>query len=155
MPRYFRDTTLVNTVQWMASRSAPAVAFAFALLSCTAFEPDSIRTLGFIAGVGCSSPQIDFPDTVQAGVDFNVRVNTFGGGCHAAGDTEFTVEGFEAVISPYDIERRSNICTTDLRVFEHEAIIRFGAAGTGYVTVRGRMGPGGGTISVRRAVIVE
>jgi len=124
-------------------------------LACSSLEPDSIRALGYIAGFGFASPQVRIPDTVQARVDFTVSVNTFGGGCFAAGDTEVSIDGFEAVVSPYDIERRRGTCSTVLRVFEHGATIRFEQAGTGFVTIRGRTAPGGGTISVRRAITVE
>jgi hypothetical protein len=43
---------------------------------------------------------IEVPSVVLRGVDFEVAVRTFGGGCTAQGDTEVSIAGRTAEIRP-------------------------------------------------------
>ena len=76
------------------------------------------------------------PDTVTAGVDFSVVVSTIGGGCTRAGDTETTLTGNTAIITPYDFIKRRGPCLDFLIALEHPTTLRFERVGQARVLVR-------------------
>lgn len=102
--------------------------------------------------------RIELPATVRAGVAFQVKVRTYGGGCIDQGDTEVRVTGMTARVTPYDLEVTrlppDYACTSDLRVYEHVAEVRFATPGTGTVIVTGLRKPENEVISVTRTVDV-
>jgi hypothetical protein len=111
------------------------------------------RQLGVIAFY--SDPiVIEVPDTVRRGQDFTVRVRTYGGGCISQGPTEVEVAGLRATVTPYDIDSGSGFCTSELRLFQHAATIRFDRAGDARVVVRGTRQPGDRPVAEERTVIV-
>jgi hypothetical protein len=88
--------------------------------SATALESPSVRVLGAIAGY------------------HSVRITTYGGGCHRAGEIEVEVQGLEAVITPYDYTAPpGSPCTRQLIMLEHEARVSFGQRGTARIIVVG------------------
>lgn len=101
--------------------------------------------------------EVTVPATVHAGAPFTVRVVTWGGGCTRAGDTEATVSGAVADVSPYDlrIDGPGVACPDILRSLTHEATLRFDAPGTATVRVHGRREPSGDRLTVTRTVTVQ
>ena len=86
-------------------------------------------------------PAIEVPDTVSVGTPFTVSVFTEGGGCHRGGETVVDVVGNTATITPYDYSTSDvdggsdDLCTTELRLFEHTAQVPFDARGAGTVVI--------------------
>ena len=99
---------------------------------------------------------IDLPDSVTLDVPFLVEVTTYGGGCERIGETEVRVET-GAVVIPFDYTSAGPgiVCTDQLKLFRHEAMVTLDRAGQGTVTVRGRVEPGGNLRDFPRAVWVE
>src|SRR5918999_643775 len=117
------------------------------------------RLLGWISFHG-EPVVVDAPGTVSRGVDFDVTVRTYGGGCVDQGDAEVTLSGADAEVRPFDIfvTRAPNnyVCTTDiLKSFTHRATLRFMQPGPATVRFRGRAEPSGETIVVERQVTVQ
>ncbi len=83
------------------------------------------------------------PDTVQAGVDFQVTATTLGGGCERQGETETEVRGSVATVKPYDYtDVGAEACTDILKFFPHTATLRFATPGEALLRVQGRrVGP--------------
>jgi hypothetical protein len=102
---------------------------------------------------------IEVPSVVSRGVDFEVAVRTFGGGCVTQGDTEVSIAGRTAEVRPFDIFVTrlppNGACTNELRYFPHRATLRFAEAGTAVVHIRGRAQPGDDVIVVERLVQVR
>jgi hypothetical protein len=98
---------------------------------------------------------IEVPDTVASGLMFQVRVRTYGGGCITQGHTDVRVDGLRVTVTPYDIHSGGNVCTTELRLFQHEAAVRFDRVGTATVAVRGMRRPDDQTITEERTVVVN
>ncbi|HEX7118665.1 MAG TPA: hypothetical protein VF212_07760 [Longimicrobiales bacterium] len=117
------------------------------------------RVIGTIEHHG-DPVRVEAPAEVARGADFRVTVVTYGGGCVRQGDTEVEVDGLSAVVTPYDIDITPTLppggaCTLELRMYRHDATLRFDGAGTATVTFRGRRLPGGEIISVARTVRVR
>ena len=141
----------------------------------------SLVLLGVVAGVACSSTTgpgefkrerqlavirfyqdpmlIEVPSVVSRGVDFEVAVRTFGGGCIAQGDTEVSIVGRTAEVRPFDVFVTqlppNGACTDDLRYYLHRATLRFTEPGMAIVRVRGRAQPGNDIVVVERVVLVK
>lgn len=116
--------------------------------------PDESRRVGVI-DFHDQPVEVAVPDTVSAGVDFEVSAVTYGGGCVSADDTEVEVDGLFAQVVPYDLHRRQEACPDVLRTFEHRALVRFDEPGTAEVRVVGRREPGNSLAVVVRQVVVE
>ena len=97
---------------------------------------------------------IEAPETVQRGQSFSVRVRTYGGGCISQGPTDVHVDGLRATVTPFDIHSGANVCTSELRFFQHEATLRFDRAGSALVVIRGMRRPGDQPVAEQRTVIV-
>jgi hypothetical protein len=102
---------------------------------------------------------VEIPNVVSRGVDFEVAVRTFGGGCISQGDTEVSIAGKTAEVRPFDIFVThippNSACTSELRYYLHRATLRFTEAGLATVRVRGRAHPGGRGVVVDEWVIVR
>jgi hypothetical protein len=81
---------------------------------------------------------IEMPTIVSVGEAFSARIVTYGGGCIDYHSTEVEAEGADTVIEPYDRHSGASVCTSDLRTISHDVTLRFDAAGTETVVVRGR-----------------
>lgn len=112
------------------------------------------RVLGTIEHYG-DAAVVSVPDTVVAGETFTVRVRTYGGGCVSQGHTEAKVSGTQAMITPFDIRSDAEVCTQELRFFDHAAELRFEQPGTAEVVVRGVRKPGDEVITIERRVVVR
>jgi hypothetical protein len=102
---------------------------------------------------------VEIPKVVSRGVDFEVAVRTFGGGCMGQGDTEVSISGRSAEVRPYDLFPTrlppNTACTADLRYYLHRATLRFSEAGLAMVRVRGRAHPGDRVVLILQRVIVR
>lgn len=95
------------------------------------------------------------PDTALAGTPFTVRVRTYGGGCLSEGETDVVVTGSEALVQPLDIHSGAEVCTDELRTFDHEATVVVAEVGTARIIFRGAEQPGDAPFSVVREVVVR
>ena len=102
---------------------------------------------------------VEVPNVASRGVDFEVTVRTFGGGCIAQGDTEVTIAATIAEVRPFDVFVThlppNYACTSELRHYLHRATLRFMAPGLATVRVRGRAHPGNDMIVVEQPVLVR
>lgn len=131
------------------------------VLGCSSTtEPDQIQVLGTIVGFNQDDPRIE---VTADGRVVTVRVTTYGNGCYSKGITKTAVDGLEATITPWDrtVAPSSNVACTDILLsFTHEAELRFDAAGTARILVRGvdagtaSAGKRGETVTVERTVEV-
>jgi hypothetical protein len=149
----------------MSIRRLPAAgALAVVLAACTGLpggqEPDE-RRVGIIRLYQTDPPDVlVVPDTVRAGVDFQVAATTLGGGCERAGETEVDVRGGLATVTPYDYTARAAACTDILRFLPHTATLRFASPGEAVVRLQGRrVGPDtprdGVSVTVEKRVVVR
>ena len=109
---------------------------AVALPACDAGEEH--RVVGYVDLTGDlanNEPQV--PETATASVPMPITLWTTGGGCHRRGDTEVSVDGRSAVVTPYDFVRVGGfVCTDILVVFEHRTTVVFDEPGTAQIVVR-------------------
>ena len=100
---------------------------------------------------------VEVPATATAGVPFPVTVHSYGGGCVRQGDTRVQVRGAVADVTPRVVEHRGQnvVCTRELRIYLHEAAVRFDAPGTATVRVHGLRHPAAEPITVTRTVRVQ
>ncbi len=98
---------------------------------------------------------VTVPDTVQAGVSFEVSVLTYGGGCLSKDGTKVQVRGLSADVTPYDIHSGGEICTADLGLFDHRAMMTLRESGVAEIRFHGRQLPQDSLITVVREVVVE
>lgn len=99
--------------------------------------------------------EIFVPDTVSAGVGFEVVFYTFGGGCVSRGDTDVQVTENIAVLTPTDVHSDADVCTAELRYLDHTTTVRLDVPGAGAVIVTGRTEPGDAAIQRVFSVVVR
>ena len=98
---------------------------------------------------------IDVPETVQEDIPFEVTVRTYGGGCVVEDVTEVDVAAQRADIRPMDRHSGDELCTAELRMFEHTVSLTFHEDGEAIVFVHGMAQPGDSAVVFARAVRVE
>ena len=96
------------------------------------------RVVGYVDLTGHltnNEPQV--PETATASVPMPITLWTTGGGCHWRGDTEVSVDGRSAVVTPYDFVRVGDFaCPSILAFFEHRTTVVFDEPGTAQIVVR-------------------
>ena len=99
---------------------------------------------------------VTIPLTAVSGVPFDVRVRTYGTGCHHKGDIIVgAVEGGTR-IEPYDYLRvNDNTCTTQLQTFEHVASVTLSTPGAATIIVTGVAEPSRDMVRLERTVQVS
>ena len=123
-----------------------------ATTACGSTGPDEVRFLGRIFD---PEPVVEVPDTVSVSMPFNVSIETVGGGCTRAGETEVEVVGNKAIVIPYDYGPVGDPpCTADVIPIVHSATVTFDAVGEGIIVFRGT-GRGGAPIEFQYPVWVE
>ena len=102
-------------------------------------DADALRVVGVISpGRGAPSAAA-VPDTVRAGVPFEVRVTTYGSGsCTRPDGAAVRVAGLVAEVTPYDREPTRGACTDDIAAYPRPAAVRFDVPGQAVVRVIGR-----------------
>ena len=107
---------------------------------------------------------ISAPETVQAGVPFEVIVRTFGGSCIDPDGLEVNMERNLAVLVPYDlytIPGRGVDCPLIFEAESHTAQLTFSEPGSATIRVEGRSenyavtGGSGGQAVVEKMIQVE
>ena len=98
---------------------------------------------------------ITVPDSVQAGVSFEVSVLTYGGGCHSKGGTTIQIVGLSVDVTPYDIHSGLRICDSILKTFDHRATLTLRESGVAEIRFHGKQMPEDSLITVVREVMVE
>jgi hypothetical protein len=98
--------------------------------------PVAERVPGVISFYG-ESELAEVPESAVAGEPFEVMVVTFGGGCITQDGTEVDVSGLEVDVRPYDLESGGEVCTAELRLFEHRATVTVAVPGTAEVRFHG------------------
>lgn len=112
------------------------------------------RSLGVIAFHG-DPVVIEVPDTVPAGTPFDVSVRTYGDGCVTKGDTEVRQEGRTVNVRPYDVHSGAEICTLQLKMFDHRATVTLDDPGPAEIRFHGRELPADSVLTVARSLIVR
>ena len=139
-------------------RALTAACLALAACDAYAFAWDSssgVLVIGFVNGGTSIGLVVEAPDTVTAGVAFDVTVNTFGSSsCVRAERLDVEVLGRVARLTPYDrIAPPNSVCTPDLSAHPHTAPVTFPSPGAATLEVLGRTAAG--DTVVRRAVVVR
>lgn len=131
---------------------------ALATAACpSAFGPDRERRPAVIELSPGDPVKVVVPATVTAGTPFEVRVTTYGGGCHGRGPTEVSVSGSVALVEPFQLVPADDdlVCTMELRIEENVGTVRFDQPGTARVVVRGYSSVSRQVIDVERTVRVQ
>lgn len=99
------------------------------------------------------------PDTVSAGVAFDIIIRTYVGGCDEAGGTDVVRTEGRIEVSPFDFDRiplDPHVgCPDRLGLIDHRATSSFDAPGVGVVVIRGREEPSLEARTVERTVVVR
>ena len=125
------------------------------LVACDSIlDPDEKSRVGIIVFHG-DPVVIEVPDTVQAGVSFEVSVRTYGGGCHSEGGTTVQVSSLSADITPFDLHSGARVCTDILNMFTHEAALSLEEPGVALIRFHGMQMPEDSLVTVVREVLVQ
>jgi hypothetical protein len=142
-------------------------ALALAVLASSTFScssataPEEERRVGLIADFMEGDPNVAVPDSVDAGVPFQVTVQSYGNGCYRQGEVEVGVGAAAATVIPWDyVDVSAPACTDELRIFLHSATITLYEPGTASVTIVGRESPAQASVfgeprAVHRKVVVR
>jgi hypothetical protein len=130
------------------------LACALAICGCGIFEESDVLPSQIIYAGDTANIQI--PETVTRGVQFEVVIETFGGGCFsdvpAATIVDYTAAG--VTISPFDLLHTADACTADLRFIRHVAQVTLDGTGPVLFRFLGVEGPGSGNAAeIRRTVM--
>lgn len=141
--------------------------------ACTLLTgPDGKRVVGIVewSTSGSSSaasplsdvvekPVLEAPDTVSAGVPFDMVVRTYGAdGCWSEAGAEISVTALTMTVTPYDRreQRAEHLCTMAVVRLPRTVRASFSERGEGVVRVTGRkVLTGSGTASQEDLVTVE
>ena len=101
------------------------------------------REIGVIESnsISLGAEVVSAPDTVQAGVPFEVTVRTYGGGCIEPDGLEVSMEGNLAVLIPYDryiTPGRGTACPLIFEAEPHTTQLTFSDLGSSTIRVEGR-----------------
>ena len=117
---------------------------------------DDERPLGRLRSQDASA--IAAPDTVTAGIAFDVTVTTTGSGCEKRIETDVSISGHLAVIRPYDIleDPNARVCPDIYITHRHAARVTVDAPGRAVVRAVGRRTMNGrpGEIEVEKTIVV-
>ena len=120
-------------------------------------RPVPERRLGILSLGG--PPSVTVPSEGAIGASIEVTVVTLGGGCFRQGETEASVVGLTADVTPYDSVYAylppNMACTQDLRPYTHRASVVFATAGAALVRVHGRAQPGDVPIVIERPITIR
>lgn len=102
--------------------------------------PEAGRITGVISFY--DEPEVvEVPASAPAGEPFEVVVVTYGGGCVTRNGTEVDVSGLVVDVRPYDMDSGAEVCTDELRIFEHRAAVIVHEIGTAEVRFHGLRWP--------------
>ena len=105
-------------------------------------EPDRVRVIGVVDFYHESiNDVVSAPDTVEAGVAFEVTITTFGGGCDRPAGTTSETAGSQADVTPYDLTPSRHFeyaCPDILLRMPRVAVLEFAEPGPATLRVHGR-----------------
>ncbi|HEY0670959.1 MAG TPA: hypothetical protein VGD27_01770 [Longimicrobiales bacterium] len=91
------------------------------------------------SGVSTPPRVLSAPDTVAAGVPFEVRTTTIGmSGCWRSGDQSSRMLDGVIEITPRDVHSGANVCTEVLLFLDHASMVTIAQPGVWLLRVRGR-----------------
>src|SRR5918997_3946272 len=131
------------------------------LAACTNSGPDDSsffsaaeRGPALLAFYGDTSI-VQLAATVRVGEVTTVRFTSFGGGCIRQDETEVAVSGLTADIRPHRSELPPNtVCTSELRIDQNVAELRFAEPGRARVRIVGLARPGDRPFVLERDIVV-
>jgi hypothetical protein len=90
-----------------------------AICGCGIFKDSEVLASRIIYAGDTANIQI--PATVTRGVQFEVVIETFGGGCYSdvPAATIVDINGSTVTVSPFDLLEDNDACTADLRFIRH------------------------------------
>jgi hypothetical protein len=113
-------------------------------------------------GDGTTTPYqvLTAPDTVSAGVPFEVLVQTIGdGGCWSAQRQDVVVDGRTVELRPYDAHSGADVCTMILLYLAHNSTLTLDEPGVWTLRVSGRRIVSGGAeevgVSAEKRIVVR
>jgi hypothetical protein len=93
--------------------------------------------------------------SIRVGESTPVQFTSFAGGCILQDRTEVEVSGLAAEVRPYRRERPPNtVCTSDLRLDQNVAELRFAEPGRARVRIVGLARPGNHAVVLERDLLV-
>ena len=125
----------------MALARPHLIALSTLLLGCASPTDSAVLArivIGTIDAGGTLDRVIDAPDTVVVGHVTTFTVFTFGNSCIEPAGTEVTVQGTEAIVTPFDQEYLYGTCRDILNSYAHTARVVFAQTGPATIRVRGR-----------------
>ena len=121
------------------ARLAAAIV-AVPLIGCDPEDGRGDPVIGHIPAQGFADPayQPQIPDTVTAGVLFEMTFWTWGGGCMENGYTTSSFGGRSAEVTPYDLLTWGPdvVCTMELDYYRHQVNLFFQNPGTAEIVLR-------------------
>lgn len=145
----------MKMTRWMMMLAALATAGCATATSGGEADPNA----GILSHYG-DPVEVIAPESATAGQPFTVAIRTYGGGCIRQGTTEVSVRGRTADLRPRDTRAQAAgvVCTADLRLFRHEASVRFDEPGRATLRIHGvRVDRGGDSqpLVITRSIIVR
>lgn len=99
---------------------------------------------------------VNVPDTVQAGLSFQVLVRTYGNDCVSDGGTKVRESSLFADITPYDvIYTGPSVCDDILKMIDHQATVTLQKPGVAQIRIRGKQMLEDSLVIAVREVVVE
>lgn len=134
-----------------------AVLLALAAAGCGGFPfgPDRERVPATIELSAGDPVEVVVPAVATRGVPFDVTITTYGGGCVEEADTEVSLQPTGAVVRPYQIVVRRNVCTAELLINRRTVQVSLATPGPNRVVFHGWSEPSGQVIVVERTVEVQ
>jgi hypothetical protein len=108
-----------------------------------------------ILGINGGPTDITVPDSVDAGVPFEVGIRSYGFGCRTLGETPTVVQALIAQVAPYDLERVNDACPAVIQTFDHRATLTLSTPGAAQVVILGVREPEHTQLTVSRTVVVR
>lgn len=116
-------------------------------------DPASDLQLGVIGLYLQEHPNIEVPESVEAGAPFTVRVTTWGYPCNRLGPTDVATHAEGILITPFDYGF-TGPCFDIYATFEHEVEVTFARRGRNRIVVRGREPSKGAVVEFTSDVMV-
>jgi hypothetical protein len=119
----------------------------------------SQRQPGVISSRYLRANPVTAPESVQAGVPFDVVITTLGfSGCWQAGGAHTETAGQVATLTPFDYVRTQSACTAMLAELSRTVSVRFDEPGSALLRVEGRAEQPDGSFEptvIERAIVVR
>jgi hypothetical protein len=102
-----------------------------------------------------SGVEIEAPEVVTQGQEFQIEIQTYAGGCIEKGTTEVEIRDLEVEIRPYNVKKVQNTCRSSIRFLYHTATLMFEKPGDVTITIYGHSELSNQTKTVVRNVTVQ